>query len=77
MLAALTGRTEVLEWLLQNTKNVSDVLEITKNVTKNDTKIVTGALDGGTADITNEMVSLSRHSDLACGQGRAGGWGFK
>ena len=33
MLAALTGRTEVLEWLLQNTKkSVTDVLENTKHV---------------------------------------------
>ncbi|CAN0232489.1 unnamed protein product, partial [Laminaria digitata] len=31
MLAALTGRTEVLKWLLENTKNVADVLETTKN----------------------------------------------
>lgn len=33
MLAALTGRTEVLEWLLQNTKKKNtDVLENTKHV---------------------------------------------
>lgn len=61
MLAALSGRTEVLEWLLQNTKNVTDVLENKKNISgvPENTKNVTENVTKNVAmDVTNDVTGV-------------------